>query len=84
MVTVTLSGPLQSRAGGRTTFEVEASNVIGLLRALGETYPDLKPILDAGVVVAIDNAVYRDSWLQPIPDGAEVMLLPKLAGGRGP
>lgn len=81
MITVTLNGPLQSKAGGRAVFEVEATNIIGLLRALGETYPELKPVLDAGVVVAIDNTIYRDSWLQPIPDGAEVMLLPKLAGG---
>jgi len=39
------------------------------------------PLLERGVAVAIDGKLYRDSWLQPVPDGAEVFLMPRVAGG---
>ena len=81
MVEVRLGATLRSKAGGRTSFEVEAQNVMQLLRALGERYPELKPILDKGVAVAIDGQLYRDAQLQEVPDGAEVYLMPRVAGG---
>jgi transposase-like protein len=40
LVEVRLGATLRSKAGGRTSFEVEARNVMQLLKALGETYPD--------------------------------------------
>ncbi len=52
-----------------------------LFRVLGERYPDLKPHLEAGLAVAIDGQIYQDAWLEPIPPGAEVHLLPQIAGG---
>jgi len=52
-----------------------------LLRALGEAYPELKPILDKGVAVAIDGQLYRDAQLQPVSDDSEVYLMPRVAGG---
>jgi sulfur-carrier protein len=81
VVEVRLGATLRSKAGGRTSFEVEAANVMQLLRALGERYPELKPILDKGVAVAIDGQLYRDAQLQEVPDGAEVYLMPRVAGG---
>ena len=68
-------------AGGRTDFEVEAGNIMQLLRALGECYPELAPLLERGVAVAIDGQLYRDAWLQPIPPGAEVYLMARVGGG---
>ena len=80
-IEVRLGASLRSMAGGRTSFPVEASDVMRLLERLGETYPELRPVLERGVAVAIDGRLYRDAWLQPIPDGAEVYLMPRVAGG---
>ena len=81
MVSVRLGSTFSTAAGGRTEFEVEAKNVMQLLRALGKTYPELETILAGGVAVAIDGQLYRDALLQPIPPEAEVFLMPKVSGG---
>jgi sulfur-carrier protein len=81
MIEVQLGANLRSMAGGRTLFPVEAASIKQLLDRLGETYPELAPLLERGVAVAIDGKLYRDSWLQPVPDGAEVFLMPRVAGG---
>lgn len=81
MVTVRLGGTLKSYAGGRTAFEVEATNIRELLAGLGEACPQLKPLLERGVSVAIDGRIYRESWLQPVGPESEVFILPRLAGG---
>jgi len=81
MVEVVLWGSLKSAAGGKTKFEVEASNIRQLLTRLGEACPGLKPQLERGVSVSIDGRIYRDAWFQPIPPRGEVYILPRLAGG---
>ena len=80
-VHVRLGSTLASAAGGRSEFEVDARNVMQLLRGLGKRYPELGPVLDRGVAVSIDGQLYQDAWLQPIPPDAEVYLMPRLAGG---
>ena len=81
MVKVGLWGSLTSYTGGATHVEVAAGNIREMLLALGQNYPGLKPHLDRGVAVSINGQIYRDAWFQKIPEGAEVFLLPKLAGG---
>ena len=81
MARVTLAGPLQSAAGGRSEFEIEAADIRELFVRLSADYPELKPILDKGVTVAIDGELYRSALFQPIPPGAEVHILPRMAGG---
>ena len=81
MVRVRLGGPLMSQAGGVTEFDVEATTIRELLARLGELYPQLRPILDRGVAVAVNGTIYRGAFLAPIPDGSEVYLLPAAAGG---
>ena len=81
MVQVQLGGPLKSAAGGRTSFEVEATTIRELLTRLEAAYPELEDVLGQGVAVAIDGRIYRDAWFQPIPEGSEVFLLPRMAGG---
>lgn len=80
-VQVRLGSTLSTAAGGRTELEVEAANVMQLLRALGERYPELAPVLKRGVAVSIDGQLYSDALLEPIPDQAEVYLMPKVSGG---
>ena len=81
MVRVKLVGPLMSQAGGTMEFEVEAATIRDLLARLGELYPQLRPVLDRGVTVAVDGTIYRGAFLAPIPEGSEVYLLPALVGG---
>ncbi len=81
MLRVKLGGPLMSQAGGVTEFDVEASTIREMLARLSELYPGLKPLLDRGVTVAVNGTVYRGAFLTPIPDGAEVFILPPLVGG---
>jgi sulfur-carrier protein len=81
MVQVTLSGPLKTAAGGRTTVEIEAATIHQLITRLEKDHPKLKPLIERGVAVAIDGQIYRDDWLRPIPPGSEVVVLPRLAGG---
>ena len=81
MVRVKLGGPLMSQAGGATEFEVEAATIRELLARLGELYPQLGPVLDRGVTVAVNGTIYRSAFLAPIPEGAEIYLIPALVGG---
>jgi molybdopterin converting factor small subunit len=81
MARVVLTGNLKHFTGGVSELDLEARDVRGLFRALGERYPDLAPHLEQGVAVAIDGQIYQDAWLQPIPPEAEVHLLPQIAGG---
>ena len=78
---VKLGGPLMSQAGGATEFEVEAATIRELLARLGELYPQLRPVLDRGVTVAVNGTLYRGAFLAPIPEGAEIYLIPALVGG---
>lgn len=81
MVQVKLSGTLKSAAGNRAELAVEAATINELLTRLGQDHPKLKPLIERGVAVSIDGQIYRDDLFRPIPPGAEVFLLPRLAGG---
>ncbi len=81
MIDVQLGATLRAKAGGRASFPVEAANAKQLLERLAEAYPELAPVLERGVAVAINGQLYQKAWLQPIPEGAEVYLMPRVAGG---
>ena len=80
-VQVRLGGTLSAAAGGRREFDVEAANIMQLLNALKRDYPELERTLQRGVAVAINGQVYNNAWLQPIPEDAEVYLMPRVGGG---
>jgi molybdopterin converting factor small subunit len=81
LVTVVLWGSLKPLAGGQSRVDIEARNIGELIAELGRSYPGLKPRLQQGVSVSIDGRIFRDSWLETIPPGSEVYLLPRVAGG---
>ncbi|MBU6378557.1 MAG: MoaD/ThiS family protein [Gammaproteobacteria bacterium] len=81
MAHVTLIGNLRNFTGGVASVEVEARSIGRLLSALGERFPELAPHLESGIAVAIDGQIYQDDLIQPIPPGAEVHVLPQIAGG---
>ena len=78
---VALWGNLRPLVGGSETVTVQARNIREMLDALVEGWPALEPIIEAGVSVAIDGKVYATSLTQPIPEGAEVVLMQRLKGG---
>ena len=78
---VVLTGNLTQHTGGAAEFELEASSVRQLFRLLSERYPPIEPHLETGIAVAINGQIYQDAWLEPIPPGAEVCLMPQIGGG---
>ena len=81
MARITLSSSLAPFTEGVLEVELDVANVRQLFQTLGERYPELRPHLDAGIAVAIDNEIYQDALLQPIARDSEVILIPKIAGG---
>ncbi len=81
MVQVTLWGGLVPLAENQKTLTVEADTIRELLRKLQERYPGLSGPIKNDVAVAVDGVIYRDDWSQKIPEGAEVFLMRRLAGG---
>ncbi|MEX2648871.1 MAG: MoaD/ThiS family protein [Alphaproteobacteria bacterium] len=81
MAQVKLGGTYKSYTGGRTEFDVEAKNIREILSGLAVLCPDLKPVLDKGVTVAIDGQIFRNAWFQPVRPDSEVHILPRMAGG---
>ena len=81
MVEVTLWGGLVPLADNQKTLTVEAGTIRDVLRALQERYPALSGPIRNEVAVVVDGVVYRNDWSREIPEGAEVVLLRRLAGG---
>lgn len=81
MVEVTLWGSLAAAAEGNSKVEIEAKDIRELFKRLSERFPGLEPLMDRGIAVAIDGTIYRDTWSKQLPAGAEIYLLPRLAGG---
>lgn len=81
MVAVTLWGSLAAATGGRDKLDIEAKDIRELFRKLAEQFPAIEPFIDRGIAVAIDGTIYRDTWSKTLPEGSEIFLLPRLAGG---
>lgn len=81
MLEVSLSGSLRDAADGAASVFIEAATIRELLRKMVERYPRMQSRVDEGVAVSINGQIYRDNWGEPIPEGAEVFLLPRIQGG---
>ncbi|MGH1361145.1 MAG: MoaD/ThiS family protein [Burkholderiaceae bacterium] len=78
MITSTLG---RQFAQGQTRFEIAAANVRELLKILDQRFPGLGTEIDRAQGLAIDGEFIQDPLAQPLPDNAEVFVLPKIAGG---
>jgi len=67
--------------GGVTQVGVEAKTLKGLMQALEKRFPGLGDHLDRKMAFAVDGEIHQDAWFAPLPDGAEVVVLPKIGGG---
>ena len=81
MPEVELSGGLRDAVDGARSVSVEGKTISELLQNLAREYPPMRERIGQGIAVAIDGVIYRDDWDQPIPEGAEVALLSRIAGG---
>ncbi|MDZ7643281.1 MAG: MoaD/ThiS family protein [Woeseiaceae bacterium] len=81
MPEVQLFGGFRDAVDGAESVRVEGATIRELLQNLGREYPRMRERIDQGVAIAIDGTIYRDDRDQPIPEGAEVGLLPRIAGG---
>ena len=81
LMQVGLSGPLRAAADGVEHIDIEAETIRELLNRLVDRYPAMAGHMDTGIAVAIDGTIYRDNGDVKIPSGAEVYLLPRIAGG---
>ena len=81
MVEVHLWGALRPAAGGASSVEIEADSIREMFRKLEETYPGMAAHIARGIAVSIDGKIFRDSWGEKFPPGAEIYLLPRIQGG---
>ena len=81
MPEVELFGGLRDAVNGAKSIQAEGKTIRELLKNISRDYPAMRERIDQGIAVAIDGNIYRDDWEQPIPKGAEVVLLSRIAGG---
>lgn len=81
MVDVQLWSSLTRFTDGHDVISVEGNNIGQVLDNIVNLYPELQPIIEAGVSVAVDGKIMaRDLTTQIKPD-SKVFLLQQLKGG---
>jgi molybdopterin converting factor small subunit len=80
---VTLSSGFSRRyTGGRKEFDIEATTLRGVIKALDAMYPGLGEHLEEETTVAIDGEIHdAPGYFQQLRQGSEVFFIPKLEGG---
>ncbi|MEL7014149.1 MAG: MoaD/ThiS family protein [Pseudomonadota bacterium] len=81
MVEVQLWAGLRPLADNQSVVRVEARTIREMLRKLEDRYPGLSDPIRGQVAVSVNGVIYRNDWSREIPEGAEVMLMRRLAGG---
>ena len=81
MPDVELFAGLRDAVGGAKSVQVEGATIRELLQNIAREYPPLRERIEQGIAVAVDGNIYRDDWDQQISEGAEVVLLTRIAGG---
>lgn len=81
MPEVRLFGGLRDAVDGAESVQVDGTTIREVLQNLGREYPLMRDRIGRGIAISIDGVIYRDDRDQPIPEGAEVGLLPRIAGG---
>ncbi len=71
----------QLHTDGVREFEIEASTLRGLLKAIDRLYPGLGEILEEDTTVAIDGELHEVVYTQPLRPGCEVFFIPRIEGG---
>lgn len=87
-VTVHIPAHWRDRSGGRATVEVQGRNLREVFTNLDAECPGMKALITeengdvrGELAVAINSEVTEGGILEPVPDGAEVFLIPAIGGG---
>ena len=67
---------------GQDQVDLAAGNVFQLVRALDARFPGLGKFVETRASIAVDGEVIHD-WTQALSETSEVLLFPRIAGGRG-
>ncbi len=82
MPKVVISGSSCQRfTGGKTDFEVAATNFRRLVLELEERFPGLGKQVEEGMAVAIDGEIFQDAYSAVLRPESEIVLIPKIGGG---
>ena len=89
--TVRIPTPLQRFTNNQAEVTAEGSNIVAVLQSLEQQFPGMKERLcdESGqlrrfvnVYVNGEDIRYQNNQETPVPDGAEVSIIPSIAGGR--
>lgn len=76
------SGFARRYTGGKREFEVEATTMRDVIKALDELHPGLGEHLEEETTVAIDGEIHdQPTYFQKVRQGCEIFFIPKLEGG---
>jgi molybdopterin converting factor small subunit len=84
---VFIPSSLRRLSGGRAVVIVPGTTVRGVIEALDRECPGAAELIidderiRPGLQIAIDGTVAALGLLEPVPDGAEVHILPAIGGG---
>lgn len=66
---------------GEAPLEVEAATVFELVRKLDAASPGFGTFIEGKIALAVDGVLVSD-WSMPLTPVSEVLLVPRVAGGR--
>ncbi len=67
--------------GGVRRFEIAATNLRGIIKALDDMYPGLGEYLENEATVAIDGEICEVVYDEPVRPGSEIFFIPRIEGG---
>lgn len=82
MPRVSIAGSVGLRfTGGLAELEVRATTLRRLILELDARFPGMGREVEEGMAVAVDGVIHQDDYALALPEGAEICLIPKIAGG---
>lgn len=87
MARVFIPATLRDRCGGRSEVEVEGATLRQIVENLDAACPGIAArILEGDAVrpdlaLAVNGVVGAEGLLEQVPDGAEIQIMPAIAGG---
>ena len=70
-----------THTAGEKEFDIEATNLRGVIKAMDARFPGIAQFLEEETTVAIDGEIHETAYFQPLRDGCEVYFLPKIEAG---
>ena len=75
------SGFAARYTNGVREFDVWASNMRQVIKAMDDMFPGLGEHLEEETTLAINGEYHETGYFQPVPPGAAVFFIPRIEGG---